>query len=112
MIAAEEILTTSPLDIFSRCTLYVTCEPCIMCASLLLQLGVRHVVYGCANPRFGGCGSVLNVLAASAEINVESGVERDRAVLLLRQFYVQENNSAPQPKTKKHRLLKVDDLAL
>ena len=42
-------------------TLYVTVEPCIMCASALRQLGIKEVFYGCANERFGGCGTVLGV---------------------------------------------------
>lgn len=42
-------------------TLYVTVEPCIMCASALRQLGIKDVYYGCHNDRFGGCGSVLGV---------------------------------------------------
>jgi tRNA-specific adenosine deaminase 2 len=42
---------------FADCTLYVTVEPCIMCASALRQLHVRRVVYGCANDKFGGCGA-------------------------------------------------------
>ena len=41
--------------------LYVTCEPCIMCAAALSLLRLRRVVFGCANDRFGGCGSVLAV---------------------------------------------------
>jgi tRNA-specific adenosine deaminase 2 len=40
----------------SECTLYVTVEPCIMCASALRQLRVRRVVFGCGNDKFGGCG--------------------------------------------------------
>lgn len=45
----------------SETTLYVTVEPCIMCASALRQLGIKEVYYGCGNDRFGGCGSVLGV---------------------------------------------------
>ena len=48
---------------FSSTTLYVTVEPCIMCASALRQLGIKEVFYGCANDRFGGCGGVLGVNA-------------------------------------------------
>lgn len=51
----------SPMDVFPFCSLYVTVEPCIMCAGALRLVGVRRVVYGCSNERFGGCGSVLNV---------------------------------------------------
>ena len=43
----------------ASCELYVTCEPCIMCAAALSLLRLRRVVYGCANDKFGGCGSVL-----------------------------------------------------
>lgn len=40
-----------------ECTVFVTVEPCIMCASALRQLGVAGVVYGCGNDKFGGCGA-------------------------------------------------------
>ncbi len=43
------------------CVLYVTVEPCVMCAAALRIVGVARVVYGCGNERFGGCGSVLPV---------------------------------------------------
>jgi tRNA(Arg) A34 adenosine deaminase TadA len=45
----------------SKCTVYVTCEPCIMCAAALRSLRVSRVVYGCANDKFGGCGSILSL---------------------------------------------------
>ena len=44
--------------------LFVTCEPCIMCAQALRTVGVAHVYYGCRNPRFGGNGSVVAVHSA------------------------------------------------
>ena len=55
-------MTEYPL---SETTLYVTVEPCIMCASALRQMGIKEVYYGCDNDRFGGCGSVLGVNSAS-----------------------------------------------
>lgn len=42
-------------------TLYVTVEPCIMCASAMRQVGIEKVIYGCANDRFGGCGGVQSI---------------------------------------------------
>jgi tRNA-specific adenosine deaminase 2 len=42
-------------------TLYVTVEPCIMCASALRQMGIKQVLYGCSNDRFGGCGGVIGI---------------------------------------------------
>lgn len=46
---------------FDRCDLYVTCEPCIMCAGALSLLGFRKVFYGCGNDKFGGNGSILSI---------------------------------------------------
>jgi tRNA-specific adenosine deaminase 2 len=54
-------LLTSGVYPLANTTLYVTVEPCIMCASALRQMGIERVFYGCANERFGGCGSVLGV---------------------------------------------------
>ena len=48
-------------DVLHECCLYVTVEPCIMCAAALRFLGIPKVVFGCANERFGGCGSILNI---------------------------------------------------
>ncbi|KAG6814271.1 hypothetical protein H0H92_015386 [Tricholoma furcatifolium] len=50
-------------------TLYVTVEPCMMCASALRQLGIKEVFYGCGNDRFGGCGSVLGVNETLGRLN-------------------------------------------
>ncbi|XP_075659620.1 tRNA-specific adenosine deaminase TAD2 isoform X3 [Castanea sativa] len=52
---------------FSNCYLYVTCEPCIMCAASLSILGIKEVCYGCANDKFGGCGSILSLHLGSSE---------------------------------------------
>jgi tRNA-specific adenosine deaminase 2 len=51
----------SPKGLLSNCDLYVTCEPCIMCAAALSKLGIRKVYFGCHNERFGGNGSILSV---------------------------------------------------
>ncbi|KAM7213165.1 hypothetical protein V8F06_011459 [Rhypophila decipiens] len=48
-------------DIINECVLYVTVEPCIMCASLLRQLGIRKVYFGAVNDKFGGTGGVFRI---------------------------------------------------
>jgi len=93
--------------------LYVTVEPCIMCASALRQLGIREVYYGCENGKFGGCGSVLGVNEAIAHpkhpgFQAHGGYLRDEAILILRKFYITENTNAPVPKNKANRVLKTE----
>lgn len=45
----------------SGCTLYVTLEPCPMCAGALVLSRVRRIVYGCGDPRAGACGTLYNI---------------------------------------------------
>ncbi|ODV92191.1 hypothetical protein CANCADRAFT_83584 [Tortispora caseinolytica NRRL Y-17796] len=115
-LGIEQILQTYTAEIFMKVDLYVTVEPCVMCAAALRQLGIRAVYFGCANDRFGGCGSVLRVNADKSPImspfKVFPGLYRKEAIMLLRRFYIQENEKAPTPKTKKSRLLKTDFVPL
>ncbi|KAH9905339.1 hypothetical protein F4778DRAFT_769967 [Xylariomycetidae sp. FL2044] len=48
-------------DIIRECVLYVTVEPCVMCASLLRQLGISKVYFGAVNDKFGGTGGVFRI---------------------------------------------------
>lgn len=59
------------ISIFQHCDLYVTCEPCIMCAAALATVGIKRVVYGCRNDRFGGCGSILSLHLPEKETDEE-----------------------------------------
>ncbi|CAK9440357.1 uncharacterized protein LODBEIA_P44570 [Lodderomyces beijingensis] len=92
---------------FQELTLYVTVEPCIMCASYLRQLHFGKVVFGCGNDRFGGAGTILSVHNdrefANAPFQALDGICRTEAIQLLRNFYIQENESAPSPKVKKNK---------
>lgn len=94
---------------FSNCILYVTCEPCIMCASALSILGIKEVFYGCANEKFGGCGSILSLHLSNSEplnsggipqgkgFKCTGGIKASEAVSLFRGFYEQGNPNAPKP---------------
>lgn len=87
--------------------LFVTCEPCIMCAAALSRLGVKRVVFGCLNERFGGNGSILNVhedgekLEDHHSYSVTSGVMANEAIEIFQRFYVTENKRAPLGKRKR-----------
>lgn len=91
---------------FSNSVLYVTCEPCIMCAGALSFLGIKEAYYGCANDKFGGCGSVLSLHSSSSDCPITGGgkgfkctggIMAEEAVSLFRTFYEQENPNAPKP---------------
>lgn len=70
-ILADQELTPHATEYpLSDTTLYVTVEPCIMCASALRQMGIKEVYYGCDNDRFGGCGSVLGVNSALVSVSI------------------------------------------
>lgn len=93
---------------FSRIVVYVNVEPCIMCASALLQMRTAAVYFGCFNERFGGCGTVadvvdLNLHSAPADYKptVQGGFRKEEAVQLLKEFYKGENLNAPESKRKK-----------
>jgi tRNA-specific adenosine deaminase 2 len=91
--------------IFPQSSLYVTCEPCIMCASALKLINLKKWVYGCSNDRFGGCGSVLDIVKDNKnEFEVISGVCEESAINILKLFYTIENPNAPEPKSKAHRI--------
>lgn len=72
------------------CTLYVTLEPCAMCAGALVLARVARVVYGCSDPKAGAAGSVLDVLAEprlNHRPEVVGGVLADECAAPLRAFF-------------------------
>jgi tRNA(adenine34) deaminase len=71
-------------------TLYVTLEPCAMCAGAIVLSRIPRVVYGCADPKAGAAGSVLDVLAEprlNHRPEVTRGVLADECAELLRSFF-------------------------
>ena len=71
-------------------TLYVTLEPCTMCAGAMLHARVDRIVYGAADPKTGAAGSVLDVFS-SKQINhqtvIEGGMMGEECGQLLRDFF-------------------------
>jgi tRNA(Arg) A34 adenosine deaminase TadA len=92
------------LETLAQCHLYVTCEPCIMCAAALAQVRIGRVVYGCFNDKFGGCGSILHLHNGDSSRDgypIVSGILEEEAISLLRSFYNRENFNAPDDKRKR-----------
>lgn len=73
-------------------TLYVTLEPCIMCAAALVHARVQRVVFGAWDPKAGGAGSVLDVFRTpqlNHRVDVFGGVLADESAALLQRFFAE-----------------------
>jgi tRNA(adenine34) deaminase len=72
------------------CQLFVTLEPCVMCAGAMLHARIVRVVYGAADPKTGACGSVFNVFSnerLNHHTTVQGGTLAQDAGVLLKKFF-------------------------
>ena len=74
----------------TECDLYVTKEPCAMCAGALVHTRIRRVIFGCKDPAAGAAGSVMNLLqmpALNHRCDIASGVLQDECAAILQDFF-------------------------
>ncbi len=72
------------------CTLYVTIEPCAMCAGLIYQARISRLVFGVRELRSGACGTVMNVLEnphINHKVKITSGVLEDETTAIIKAFF-------------------------
>lgn len=72
------------------CTLFVTLEPCPMCAGAIVQSRVKRVVYGATDPKAGCAGTLMNLLQENRfnhQVDVEKGVLGEACGMLLTAFF-------------------------
>jgi len=72
------------------CDLYVTKEPCPMCAGALVHVRIRRLIFGCADPRAGAAGSVVNLLhlpSLNHQCEITSGVLQNECAAILQDFF-------------------------
>ena len=84
------------------CTLYVTIEPCPMCAGAIVQARIPRVVFGARNAKAGCVGSILNVLQEDRfnhQVETEEGLFAEEAAALMRQFFHRFRKKTAQPLT-------------
>src|SRR6266702_3981358 len=77
------------------CDLYVTKEPCSMCAGALVHTRIRRVIFGCADPSAGAAGSVVNLLQMPGfnhRCEIASGVLQDDCATILQDFFRKRRN--------------------
>jgi tRNA(adenine34) deaminase len=73
------------------CSLYVTLEPCAMCAGAIMHARIARVVYGAADPKTGACGSIVDLFSEKRlnhHAQVEGGVLATEAGRLLSEFFL------------------------
>lgn len=92
ILVLEKIVKARPLPSwrFDEVTIYVTCEPCIMCMGACLQARVKRIVYGCKDPKAGACGSLFDLSCderLNHQIEITSGVMADECGKLLSNFF-------------------------
>lgn len=84
------------------CSIYVTLEPCTMCAGALLAARISELYFSTFDVKFGACGSVYNLVEdgkTNHKINVYSSIYAEESKQLLKQFF---NNIRSQPNHKKN----------
>jgi tRNA(adenine34) deaminase len=72
------------------CDIYVTKEPCPMCAGAIIQARLRRVIYGCPDPKTGGAGGMINLLQMpplNHQCEITAGVREAECRELLQQFF-------------------------
>lgn len=72
------------------CTMYVTLEPCQMCAGAIVQSRMDRVVVGCMNPKAGCAGSILNLLEMKEfnhQVELTTGVLKEECSQMMKQFF-------------------------
>lgn len=84
------------------CSLYVTLEPCVMCAGAMMHARVARVVYGAADPKTGACGSVVDLFAEERlnhHAEVVGGVLAAECGTMLSSFFAERRRQARADKT-------------
>ena len=75
------------------CDLYVTKEPCPMCAGALVHVRIRRLIFGCADPRGGAAGSIVNLLqlpGLNHRCEIKPGVLQNECAAILQDFFRQK----------------------
>lgn len=77
------------------CDLYVTKEPCVMCAGALVHVRMRRVIFGCSDPGSGGAGGIINLLqhpALNHHCELTSGLLHNECAAILQDFFRKKRN--------------------
>ena len=93
MIAITQATNTLSCKWLYDCMMYVTVEPCSMCAGALVLARMKKVYYGAADPKTGACGSVLNIVQNNRlnhRIEVSGGLLEEECGNLISRFFLEK----------------------
>lgn len=95
IIAIERACASVGNERLTGCDLYVTKEPCAMCAGAIVHARIGRLVIGCRDSRYGACGTVLSV-CGNRTLNhvprIEFGLLEEEAAALLKEFFLDRRN--------------------
>ena len=100
IIALTQAATALKLWRLHGCTIYVTLEPCPMCAGALVLARLDRLVYGCSDPKTGACGSLYDIVRdgrLNHQLEVTSGVLTDDCTRLLQDFFQSRRRTGGSP---------------
>ena len=89
--------------VLEECSIYVTLEPCLMCAGAILNARIDKLVYATEEPKFGSIESVANVLdneKYNHKVKIEKGVLKEEASTMLKNFFKELRNKKTIDKSK------------
>ena len=106
VIAVREASKTLKQWSLDGATLYVTLEPCAMCAGAIVNSRLERLVFGAKDPKGGACGSLFNVPVdprINHRVSVTSGILENESIELLQNFFGEKRKLAKETKTAKEK---------
>ncbi|MCX7704608.1 MAG: nucleoside deaminase [Planctomycetota bacterium] len=90
ILALTQAFASCGTKLLPDCSLYVTVEPCLMCAGAILLARIKRVVYGCSEPKFGAVESLYSVMGdrrLNHNCEVTAGVLKEKCAEVMRRFF-------------------------
>ena len=90
MIAVTQAANYLGTKWLKDCSIYVTIEPCSMCAGALVLARIKNLYFGCEDPKTGACGSVLNIISnkkLNHKIRIKKNILKEDCSSLLKNFF-------------------------
>lgn len=101
MLAIREAVKTTGWERLVGCRMYVTLEPCSMCAGAIVLARIEELIFGAQDPRTGACGSLYDIVEderLNHRVHVRRGMMEDSCSQLLREFFAALRQERVRPR--------------